>query len=60
MCLEDISQLHFGCVVGQISNVKVLHRNSSLSKSSKLVGVAGGFVGRLSESRGGAGIARIA
>jgi hypothetical protein len=31
--LEDISQLGFGCAVGQISNVQVLHRSSSLSKS---------------------------
>jgi hypothetical protein len=31
--LEDISQLGFGCAVGQISNVQVLHRNSSLTKS---------------------------
>src|SRR5215468_3198266 len=59
MCLEDISQLRFGCAVGQIPNAKVLHRNSSLSKSSRLVGVAVGFDGRPSESRGGAG-ARIA
>jgi hypothetical protein len=59
MCLEDISLLRFGCVVGQIPNVKVFHRNSSLSKSSKLAGVAVGFEGRPSESRGGAGSARI-
>src|SRR5215467_4992699 len=54
MCLEDISQHRFGCAVGQILNVKVLHRNSSLTRSSKLVGVAVGFDGRPSESRGGA------
>jgi hypothetical protein len=34
MCFEDISQLRFGCAVRQISNVKVLHRSSSLCKSS--------------------------
>src|SRR6516225_1748966 len=60
MCLENTSQLRFSCTVGQIPNIKVLHRNSSLSKSSKLVGVAVGFGRRPSESRGGAGSARIA
>src|SRR5215467_10596018 len=39
VCLEEVSQLGFGCAVGQIPNVKVLHRNSSFSKSSRLVGV---------------------
>src|SRR5215472_15482354 len=39
MCLEDVPQLGFGCAVGQIPNVKVLHRISSFSKSSRLVGV---------------------
>jgi hypothetical protein len=51
MCFEQISQLGFGCALRQIPNVKVLHRNSSLSKSSKLVNVAVGD-GRPSESRG--------
>src|SRR5215469_5642670 len=60
MCLEDVSQLRFGCAVGQIPNVKVLHCNSSFSESSRLVGVAVDFDGRPSESRGGAGRARIA
>jgi hypothetical protein len=58
--LEDVSQLSFGCAVGQVPNVKVLHRDSSLSKSSMPVGVAVAFNGRPSESRGGAGSARIA
>lgn len=37
MRLEDISHLRFGCAVEQIPHVKVLHRNSSLRKSSRLV-----------------------
>ena len=60
MCFKQISQLGFGCAVGQIPNIKVLHRNSSFVKSSKLVGVAVGFAARPSESRGGGGMARIA
>src|SRR5262249_28588365 len=60
VCLEEVSQLGFGCAVGQIPNVKVLHGNSSLSKSSRLVGVAVRFGGRPSESLGGAGRVRIA
>src|SRR5262249_5877817 len=54
VCFEEISQLGFGCAVGQIPNIKVLHRNSSFGKS-KLVGVAVGFASRPSESRGGGG-----
>src|SRR5215471_2513271 len=46
MRLEDISQLRFTCAMRQISYVKVLHCNSSLSKSSRLVGVVVGFDGR--------------
>jgi hypothetical protein len=60
VCPEDISQLSFGCSVGQIPNVKVLHRNSSFSKSSRLVGVGVVLDGLSSESRGGGGKARIA
>jgi hypothetical protein len=46
MGLEQISQLGFGGAVGEVSNVQVLHRNSSLNKSSKLVGVGIRFDGR--------------
>src|SRR5262249_53837151 len=56
--LEEISQFAFARAVGQIPNVKVLHRNSSLSKSSRVDGV--GFADRPSESRGGWGSALIA
>src|SRR5262245_9884015 len=60
VCLEKISQLSFSRVVGQIPNVKVLHRYSFLNKSARLVGVEVRFDGRSSESRGGGGTARIA
>jgi hypothetical protein len=58
--LEEISHLGFDRAVRQIPNVKALHRYSSLSKSSKLVGFSVGFAGRPSESRGGPGRAHIA
>jgi hypothetical protein len=60
MCLEKVAQFGFRRAVRQISNVKVFHCNSSLSKSSRLVGVADRPDGRPSESRGGAGRERIA
>jgi hypothetical protein len=60
MCFEDTSQIRFSCTVGQVSNVQVLHRNSSLNKSSRLVGARFRFDARLSESRGGVGKARKA
>jgi hypothetical protein len=60
VCFEQISQLGFCCAVRQIPNVKVLYRNSSLSKSSKLVGVAVGFDGLSFGISWRAGSARIA
>ena len=44
--LEEISHLGFDCAVRQVPNVKTLHRFSSLSKSSRLVGVVVDFDGR--------------
>ena len=44
--LEEISHLGFDCAVKQVPNVKTLHRFSSLSKSSRLVGVVVDFDGR--------------
>jgi hypothetical protein len=43
--LKEISQFGFGCAVGQIPNIKVLHRNSSFSKSC--MGCGGGSLARL-------------
>src|SRR6266545_3426588 len=34
--LENVAQFGFGCAMGQISNVQVLHCSSSLNKSSKV------------------------
>src|ERR1700751_763815 len=60
LCLKQAAQVGFGCAVGQVSNVQVLHRNSSFSKSSRLVALGVCFDGRPSESRGRSGKARIA
>ena len=60
VCFESGSQFRFGCAVGQIANVKVFHFISSLSKSSRVVAVVLRLDWRISESRAGAGLSRIA
>src|SRR5580698_63964 len=57
---KSVSDFGFGGAVRQISNIQILHRNSSLSRSSRVVLEDGRRSGSPSGSRGGKGRLRMA